>query len=500
MKKVILCILDGVGIREEINGNCIKLANMNNLNKFISCFPNSLLDASGLSVGLPAGQMGNSEVGHTNIGCGRVVYQPLQIINNSFSNCEFENNIEFKKIINHVKDNNSKLHICGLLSDGGVHSHIDHLFKIVDILKNSDIDKIYYHLFLDGRDTKVNSGIDFLKDFTDKINEEKIGKIATISGRFYAMDRDNRYERIKLSYDAIVNGCGNINKDIFSQIKNSYDRGIFDEFIEPFIVDEEGMIDSNDGVIVFNFRPDRLRELFYAITNKDFIEFSVKNLTNIKLTTMFPVSSDVICTNMFEHDNNMNTFGKLLEINKKKQLRISETEKYAHVTYFFDGGKSINMNGKDEILIPSPRVKTYDLKPEMSAREITEELIINIDKNIYDFILVNYANGDMLGHTGNINATIEGLEVVDECIGKLYETAFKNDYLLIITADHGNSDYMIDEKNEIVTSHSTSLVPLIVLDKNYTCQNGKLADIAPSILKIMNLDIPEEMTGNIIIR
>ena len=450
MKKIILCILDGVGIRDEIHGNAVKLANMPNFNRLLNEYPNSLLDASGESVGLPANQMGNSEVGHSNIGTGRIIYQPLERISKSFEDKSIEKNENLLEIINHVKDNNSKLHVCGLLSDGGVHSNINHLLSFIDLFKEKNIDKLYFHIFLDGRDTKIDSGIDYLKQLENKINEVNLGKIATISGRFYAMDRDNRYERIKKTYDVMVNGIGKVNENVFDEIEKSYSNGIFDEFLEPFIIDEAGMISENDGILTFNFRPDRLRELFYAITNENFNEFETKKFNNIKMLTMYPVSSDVICKNMFEHQKITNTLGEYLESKNKMQLRIAETEKYAHVTYFFDGGKEMEFLGKDQILIPSPKVTTYDLKPEMSAYEITDVLIENIDKKKYDFIVVNYANGDMVGHSGNMDATIKGLESLDECLGKLYESAIKNDYTLIVTADHGNSDYMLDENNNVV--------------------------------------------------
>ena len=500
MKKIILCILDGVGIRDEIYGNAVKLANMPNFNMLLDKYPNSLLDASGESVGLPFGQMGNSEVGHSNIGTGRIIYQPLERISKSFEDKSIYENDKLLEIINHVKENNSKLHVCGLLSDGGVHSNINHLLSFIDLFKEKNIDKLYFHIFLDGRDTKIDSGIDYLKQLSDKINEVNLGKIATVSGRFYAMDRDNRYERIKKSYDVMVNGIGKVNENIFDEIENSYNNEIYDEFINPFIVNEDGIISNNDAILTFNFRPDRLRELFYAITNENFNEFETKKIENIKLSTMYPVSNDVICTNLFEHEIITNTLGEYLESKNKMQLRIAETEKYAHVTYFFDGGKEMEFLGKDQILIPSPKVTTYDLKPEMSAYEITDVLTKEIDKKIYDFIVVNYANGDMVGHTGNLEATIKGLECLDECLGKLYESSIENDYTLIVTADHGNSDYMLDENNNVVTTHSTSLVPFIITDNSYQVINGKLSDIAPTILELMKLDIPKEMTGKSLIR
>lgn len=494
MKPVVLCILDGVGIRKEIHGNAVKQANMPTFNMLMKKFPNSLLEASGEAVGLPKGQMGNSEVGHSNIGAGRIVYQPLEIINNAIKDESFFSNEKILEVINHTKQNNSKLHICGLLSDGGIHSHIDHLMNIIDICKKNEVKELYFHIFLDGRDTARDVAVTFINKLQDKIKEVNLGTISTISGRYYAMDRDNRWERIKLAYDAIVFGNGRVSDNIELTIKENYDKQIYDEFIEPFIVDEKGTINSNDGIIVFNYRPDRLRELFFAITNNKFKEFETKELNNIKLVTMFPVSKDVICTNAFEHQNLENTLGTYVAKYNKKQLRIAETEKYAHVTYFFDGGKEIDIDGKDKILIQSPSVATYDLKPEMSAYEITDKLIEELDK--YDLIILNYANGDMVGHTGNMEATIKALESIDKCLAKLYEKIKELNGLLIVTADHGNSDYMLDDNDNPVTTHSTSKVPFIVTDNKYKLSNGKLSDIAPTILNLMDLDKPIEMTGN----
>ena len=498
MKKIILCIMDGIGIREEEYGNAVKAANTKTLDKLFDSYPHSLLEASGRLVGLPEGQMGNSEVGHTNIGAGRIVYQPLELISNSIRNKEIYNNKNINSVINHVKENNSKLHLLGLLSDGGIHSHIEHLFGLLDMIKEKGIENVYIHIFTDGRDTSPVSGVDYIKRLQDKLNDLKIGKIASVSGRYYSMDRDNNWDRIRKSYDVIVNGLGKVSSNIIEYMEDSYKDDITDEFIKPMLIDKNGIISDNDGLLVFNFRPDRLRELFKTITNKEFNEFPHKTFKNIDVVTMMPVSDEVICKNAFSHQKLNNTLGEYLSTKGIKQLRIAETEKYAHVTYFFDGGVEKDLKNCDRILIPSPKVATYDLKPEMSAYEITDKLLSIIDN--YDLVILNFANGDMVGHTGDFDATIKAVEVVDECVGKIYNKVKELDGTLIVTADHGNSDYMKDIDGNVVTSHSTSLVPFIITDKNIKLKDGKLADIAPTILDIMNIDIPVEMTGESLIR
>ena len=498
MKKVLLCIMDGIGIRKEDHGNAVRVANTKNLDMLIKKYPASLLEASGNMVGLPKDQMGNSEVGHTNIGAGRIVYQPLELITNKIKTKELYDNENINEVINHVKENNSRLHLLGLLSDGGIHSHIDHLFGLLDMCKKNEVREVYIHLFTDGRDTLPNSGVGFIKQLQNKLNELGIGKIASISGRYYSMDRDNNWDRIRKSYDVIVNGLGKTYKNPIEYMEECYKNGITDEFIKPMAIDKKGIIKNNDGLLVFNFRPDRLRELFKVITNKDFNEFPHKTFKNIKLVTMMPVSDEVICKNAYMHQKLDNTLGEYLCNKGLKQLRIAETEKYAHVTYFFDGGVEKNLNNCDRVLIPSPKVATYDLKPEMSAYEIIDKLFKIIDK--YDFIVLNFANGDMVGHTGVFDAAVKAVEVVDECVGMIYNKCLEQNYTLVVTADHGNSDYMLDENDNIITSHSTSLVPFIITDTKYTLKNGKLADIAPTILDIMNIEIPTQMTGDSLIR
>ena len=493
MKKVILCILDGVGIREVKKGNAFLNTSKKTFDFLWNNYPHSLLEASGEFVGLPNKQMGNSEVGHTNIGAGRIVYQSLELINKEIREKQFYKNKELLNIIDHVKKNNSCLHIFGLLSDGGIHSHINHLYALLEMCRQNNLTNVVIHPFLDGRDTLPNVALKFLDDLNSKLTNEKIG---VISGRYYAMDRDNNWDRKKKVYDALVYGIGNKN-DYKSTILNCYNNNIFDEFIEPIIVNDE-KIKNNDGMILFNFRPDRARELFTALTNKDFNEFEHKNFDNLKLVTMMPVADTVICTNAYKHENLVNTLGEYIDNLNLKQLRIAETEKYAHVTYFFDGGIERNLKKSKRILIPSPSVKTYDLKPEMSAYLITDKLIQELDNN-YDLVVLNYANGDMVGHTGNYDATSKAVEALDNCLEKLYKKAKENDYTMVIIADHGNCDYMIDDDNNVVTSHSVSPVPCIITDNDYKVNNGRLCDVAPTILDIMELDIPKEMTGNSLI-
>ena len=493
MKKVILCILDGVGVREVKKGNAFLNTSKKTFDFLWNNYPHSLLEASGEYVGLPNKQMGNSEVGHTNIGAGRIVYQSLELINKEIRDKEFFKNEELLNVIDHVKKNNSTLHIFGLLSDGGIHSHINHLYALIEMCRLNDVKSVMIHPFLDGRDTLPNVALKFLDELESKLENEKIG---VISGRYYAMDRDNNWDRIKKVYDALVYGIGNRN-NYRDAVLECYDNNIFDEFIIPTIVNEK-KIEDNDGMILFNFRPDRARELFTALTNKDFNEFENKKFNNLKLVTMMPVADSVICTNAYKHENLINTLGEYIDNLGLKQLRIAETEKYAHVTYFFDGGVERDLKGSKRILIPSPSVKTYDLKPEMSAYLITDKLMEELDNN-YDLVVLNYANGDMVGHTGNYDATSKAVLALDNCLDRLYKKALEDDYTLVIIADHGNCDYMLDDKDNVVTSHSVSPVPCIITDNNYKVNNGRLCDVAPTILNIMGIDIPKEMNGNSLI-
>ena len=493
MKKVLLCVLDGVGLSKIKDGNALVNANKPNIDYLMKEYPNKGINASGTFVGLPDGQMGNSEVGHLTIGAGRIIYQSLELINRAIKDESFYSNESFLNAIRHAKENNSKLHIMGLLSDGGVHSHINHIKALLKLCKKEDFSNVYFHIFTDGRDTFKESSISYIDDLNNEINELGIGKICTISGRYYAMDRDKRWDRLKKCYDVIVNNTGNKCDNYKKYITDSYEKGITDEFIEPVIIDESGKIEENDSIIWANFRPDRAIQILRSLVDPNFDGFDRKIFNNLYLTTMMYVSDDVKSDIAFKKEIIDNTLGIYLSKLGKKQLRIAETEKYAHVTYFFDGGRDLDLNLCDRVLIPSPKVATYDLKPEMSAREITSNLLEKMDNN-YDFIFLNFANGDMVGHTGNYDMTKRAIETIDEMIGKLYKKCMEDEYLFIITADHGNAEEMIDENGNVVTSHTTNLVPFIVTDKNLNIENvNKLSDIAPFILNYMNLNLPDEM-------
>ena len=493
MKKVLLCVLDGVGLSKIKDGNALINANKPNIDYLMKEYPNKGINASGTFVGLPDGQMGNSEVGHLTIGAGRIIYQSLELINRAIKDESFYSNESFLNAIRHAKENNSKLHIMGLLSDGGVHSHINHIEALLKLCKKEDFSNVYFHIFTDGRDTFKESSISYIDDLNNEINKLGIGKICTISGRYYAMDRDKRWDRLKKCYDVIVNNTGNKCDDYKKYITDSYEKGITDEFIEPVIIDDSGKIEENDSIIWANFRPDRAIQILRSLVDPNFDGFDRKIFNNLYLTTMMYVSDDVKSDIAFKKEIIDNTLGIYLSKLGKKQLRIAETEKYAHVTYFFDGGRDLDLNLCDRVLIPSPKVATYDLKPEMSAREITSNLLEKMDNN-YDFIFLNFANGDMVGHTGNYNMTKRAIETIDEMIGKLYKKCMDDEYLFIITADHGNAEEMIDENGNVVTSHTTNLVPFIVTDKNLNIENvNKLSDIAPFILNYMNLNLPDEM-------
>ena len=499
MKKVLLCILDGVGISSKKEGNAFFNAKKPNIDNLLNNYPNSQLNASGEEVGLPAGQMGNSEVGHTNIGAGRIVYQPLGLINSKIKDKTFFQNKNILEVINHTKTNNSKLHIIGLLSDGGIHSHINHLLALIDMCKENNISNVYIHAFMDGRDTSPYSGEKYIKQLEDKLKSTKIGSIATISGRYYAMDRDNNYDRLKKAYDVMTLGEGEEYQSALECWQHNQDNEITDEFIIPAIIDKKGIIEKNDGIICFNFRPDRIREIGTSLTNSDFEAFDNSNLSNIKLVTMMPVADSIKCLNAYKQEELINTLGEYISTKGISQLRIAETEKYAHVTYFFDGGVEKDLPKCKRILINSPKVSTYDLKPEMSAFEITDNLIEEIAKNKPSLIVLNFANGDMVGHTGNYDAAVKAVETLDNCLGKILKNIDLEEYTLIVTADHGNCEVMINDDGTINTQHTTNKVPFIVCDKTLKVKNGKLGDIACSVLDIMGIEIPKEMTGNSLI-
>ncbi len=491
MNKILLCILDGVGERKIKKGNALKNANIPNLNYLKNKYGIKYINASGNYVGLPDGQVGNSEVGHLTIGAGRVIYQPLALINNAIKDNTFYNNSALKNAINHCKKNNSKLHIMGLLSDGGVHSSLEHFKAVLKLCYLEKFENVYFNIFTDGRDTYFDSSKNYLKQLQNEIEKYNIGVIGTISGRYYAMDRDKRWDRIEKAYKTLVYPSEKTYRNYEDLIDYNYKQNITDEFIEPSTINNNSIIEDNDGIIWVNFRPDRAIEILSTFSD-NFDYFKTKKIKNLYLTTMMYVMDNIKSDIAFYVEAPNNTLGVYLSKNNKKQLRIAETEKYAHVTYFFDGLRDLDLKNCKRILIPSPNVATYDLKPEMSANKITESLIEEMDNN-YDFILLNFANGDMVGHTGDYDATVKAIETIDNMLGKIYKKCILENYLLIITADHGNAEDMIDENNHIVTRHTTNKVPFIVCGDSIDNNVTGLSEIAPFILKNMNLKIPEEM-------
>jgi len=499
-----LMILDGYGENTKEEANAVKLANTPNLDALKLQNPTTLIKTSGLDVGLPEGQMGNSEVGHTNIGAGRIIYQELTKITKSIEDGDFFSIPEFVKAIENCKKNNSNLHLMGLLSDGGVHSHIRHLYALLELAKRKDFENVYVHCFLDGRDTPPASAEGYIADLEAKMQEKGVGKIASITGRFYAMDRDKRWERVQKAYDALVNGIGEKSASATQAIEDSYQKEIFDEFVLPTIIcngDEPiATIKENDSVIFFNFRPDRAREITRSLVDDNFDGFEVKKfpLYYVCFTNYDETIDNVEIA--FKKQEIKNTFGEVLSKNGLKQLRIAETEKYAHVTFFFNGGEEKQYEGEDRILIPSPKVETYDLKPEMSAIEVTDKVVEAIETEKYDCIILNYANPDMVGHTGNLEAAIKALETIDECVGRVMQAINKKQGVVLITADHGNSEQMVDyTTGEPHTAHTTNEVPLIVVGKDVKLKEGRLSDLIPTMLEIMGIEKPEEMTGESLI-
>ncbi len=501
-KKVILIIMDGWGLGKNKSSDAIQNANVPFVTSLYSKYPNSTLITCGEDVGLPAGQMGNSEVGHLNLGAGRIVYQELQRINVAVRSGEFARNGTLLNALEYAKQNNKALHLLGLVSDGGVHSHIDHLKAITGICKEENIQNVYVHAFTDGRDTDPKSGIHFLSELQEHL-KVTTGEIATVTGRYYAMDRDKRWERVKIAYDALVNRVGEEADDILQAVSKSYENNVTDEFIMPVINKEvkDSSMKAGDAVIAFNFRTDRCREITEVLTQTDLPAFGMHTLP-LHFTTM--TQYDHSFKNIFviyEKDDLKNTLGETLSAHQKKQIRIAETEKYPHVTFFFSGGREVPFDEERRIMVPSPKVATYDLKPEMSAIELTDALLPEIKNQTADFICLNYANTDMVGHTGVWNAVIKAAETVDTCVERIVTAAIENDYAVFLTADHGNADYMINEDGTPNTAHTLTLVPFFIIDKKWKgkIKPGKLADIAPTILTMMNLQIPDEMTGNILI-
>ena len=494
-------ILDGWGKATKPEVSAIDLAQTPFMDSLYKKYPYSYLEASGLAVGLPEGQMGNSEVGHTNIGAGRIVYQDLVKIHKAFENREIHQNTILLEAFEYARKNKKNIHLIGLVSDGGVHSHIDHLKGLCSISKELNFENVFIHAFTDGRDTDPQSGLIFLKDLQNHLSQTT-GKIASVIGRYYAMDRDKRWERVKLAYDLLVSGMGEETENILQSIEKSYQEGVTDEFIKPLKVFEAEKplpnIAPDDVVICFNFRTDRGREITQVLTQSDFPDLGMKKipLYYITLTNYDDTFKGVKV--LFEKDNLTNTLGEVIAKSGKKQIRIAETEKYPHVTFFFSGGREETFEGEKRILCPSPKVATYDLKPEMSAYEIADAICVELEKQEVDFICLNFANPDMVGHTGSMEAAIKACETVDICTQKVVETALENNYLALIIADHGNADYMRNEDGSPHTAHTTNLVPCILVGKEvsqYKLKNGILANIAPTILELMQIPAPQEMSA-----
>jgi 2,3-bisphosphoglycerate-independent phosphoglycerate mutase len=507
-KPVALIILDGFGLRSEEQGNAVAHAKKPNYDRYWSTFPHTTLTACGEAVGLPEGQMGNSEVGHLNIGAGRTVYQDLTRISKSIRDGEFYDNETLLGAVRHAKNNGKKLHLYGLLSDGGVHSHINHLFALLDLAKNENLQEVYIHAFLDGRDVAPESAKIYMAQLQEKIAEVGVGTIATVQGRYYAMDRDKRWERVEKSYCAMVYGEGPHYTDPMKAIIESHEKSIFDEFVMPtVIVDDQGqpvgLVESGDAVVFFNFRPDRAIQLSQVFTNADFRGFdrgekAPKDLYYVCLT-LFSESVDGYVA--YKPKDLDNTLGEVVAQNGLKQLRIAETEKYPHVTFFFSGGRDAELPGETRILIPSPKVATYDLQPEMSAYEVAEAAVKEIEAERQDVIILNFANPDMVGHSGLLEPTVKAIEATDDCLGKVVEAVLAKGGVVCITADHGNADLVTNPDGTRNTAHTTNPVPFIVTDKHVTLRDGGiLADIAPTMLDYLQVELPAEMTGTSIIK
>ncbi|NLK43400.1 MAG: 2,3-bisphosphoglycerate-independent phosphoglycerate mutase [Tissierellia bacterium] len=505
-RPVMLIILDGFGLGKDYPGNAIKLAKTPNIDRLMREYPTTTLEASGLAVGLPEGQMGNSEVGHLNIGAGRIIYQDFTRISKSIVDGNFFEKEEFLKAIENAKKNKSKIHLIGLVSKGGVHSHISHLYALLELMKKQDFYNVYIHAILDGRDVSPTAGKEDIKELVDKIKEIGCGKIATVSGRYYAMDRDRRWDRTKLAYDAYTLGIGNVDTDPVEAIEKSYKEDITDEFIIPTVIKEDGKplatVDNNDSIIFFNFRPDRARQITRAFVDEEFNGFNREKKVNTFYVTMTEYDRTIEKVLVaFKEEIPTNTLGKYISEKGLNQLRIAETEKYAHVTFFFNGGIEEAFEKEDRVLIPSPKVATYDLKPEMSALEVKDEVINRLNMEKYDLIILNFANPDMVGHTGVVPAAVKAIETVDRCLGEIVDLLIEKGGRALITSDHGNAEMLIDERDgSPVTSHTSNRVPLIFIgDKDAKLREGILADLAPTLLELLGLEKPEEMTGKSLI-
>ena len=495
-----LMILDGYGIAPPKENNAIFRAVTPNMDNYLTNYPNTLVSASGMDVGLPDGQMGNSEVGHTNIGAGRIVYQELTRITKSISDGDFFENAVLKSAMESCVKNGTKLHLAGLLSDGGVHSHNTHLYALLEMAKKLGLTEVYVHALLDGRDVPPNSGDGFVKALEEKMSEIGVGKIATVMGRYYAMDRDQRWDRVSLAYNAIAMGKGEENASAYDAVKASYEKEVYDEFVVPTVITKNATVDEGDSFIFFNFRPDRAREITRCFVDSEFDGFTREKFSKINYVCMTQYDASMPNVEIaFKPEALTNTLGEILSKNGLSQLRIAETEKYAHVTFFFNGGEEKVYEREDRALIPSPKVATYDLKPEMSAYEVTEEALKRINSDLYDVIILNFANCDMVGHTGFMDAAVKAVETVDICAKKIVDRVEELGGTVIITADHGNADCMVDEDGGPFTAHTTNKVPFIVIGKAVKLHEGRLADIAPTMLQLLGIDQPSDMTGKSLI-
>ena len=503
---VAIIILDGFGWREDDHGNAVNQANKPNFDRYWNEFPHNTMQASGLAVGLPEGQMGNSEVGHTNIGAGRIVYQSITRIDKAIEDGEFVKNDVLLDTFNYVKQKDSALHLFGLVSDGGVHSHQRQLNAIIQEAKNNGIERVYIHAFTDGRDVAPDSGAESIKELQEFLAQEGVGEIATVSGRFYAMDRDNRWPRIKKAYDAIYHGEGNHATDPVEAVKDSYKEEVYDEFIVPTVIEKDGQpiktVEDNDAIIFFNFRPDRAIQLSRAVSEENFSEFDLGDKPKgVILATMTNYTDEMNAKVLFPPQLMKNVLGEVLSDAGLSQVRVAETEKFPHVTFFMNGGIHEEYPNENRILVPSPDVETYDLKPEMSAYEVADELIAGIDEDKYDAIILNFANPDMVGHSGKLEATKKAVEATDENLGRVVDRILEKDGYAIIFADHGNADTVITDDGQPHTAHTTVPVPVIVTKKGLTLRgDGKLADVAPTMLDLLGIEQPAEMTGESLIQ
>ncbi len=499
-KPVVLIIMDGFGIEKPSQGNAVSLAKIPNYQRLIKRYPHNTLKASGMAVGLPEGQMGNSEVGHLNIGGGRIVYQSLTRIHKAIEEGSFFVNEAYQNAFKHVNNHNSQLHLMGLVSDGGVHSHINHFKAMVDAAKQAGVNELFIHAYLDGRDVPPQSAVSYLEELGEYLNEANLGSIASVHGRYYAMDRDKNWNRTQLSYDLLIHGKAPQSTSPTAGVKASYAEGVVDEFVVPFKV-KEVTIKEDDAVIFMNFRPDRAIQLSTALTNPTLTELeNTKQLKNLHFVSTMHYSENVKGSIAFGLQTLDNMYGEVISNAGLTQLRIAETEKYAHVTFFFDGGEDKEIRGSTRVLVNSPKVATYDLKPEMSAYEVTDKVISALEENNYDTIILNYANCDMVGHTGVISAAVKAVETVDECMGKVVDKVLEKGGVSLITADHGNAEKMIDETGGIHTAHTSSLVPIIITDPDVTLRDeGILGDLAPTMLSYLNVPQPKEMTGKSLI-